>query len=135
MEKKIEDYLHFYIGCECKIMKTDKTWNVLLDLVRPITAMTIYMVIDTKQLEVKPVLSRLIDMNASQKNELRSIMRPMTGDNLLPKIPVSHFLDLFINKNDPEIIIWLTRQGFDIFGLIDAGIAIDKNTINTSHGK
>lgn len=43
-------------------------------------------------------------------------------------------LHLKYSKFEPKTTLWLLKQGFDLFGLIEAGLAIDKTTM-TPHKK
>jgi hypothetical protein len=111
---KIEDYLHLYIGHSCSVNGLDATIirGSELGLHRNVIA-----VIESKDKTgctvrridpcyVKPILRPLSDMTEEEKS----------------KISKSTVNKVFY----PEEFLYLLKQGFDLFGLIESGLAITK---------
>lgn len=147
MEKKIEDYLHLYFGCLCKIegYVGDNLFHFdgLVSLENGIKAL-VYADNGQEYYEphlVKPILRPLNDMtddevsvcwdklgwnkgagnNSVNRREL--LFNELNDD---PSPPQKHYDGIgFISML--VILPYLLSQGFDLFGLIDAGLAIDKS--------
>ena len=107
MEKKIEDYLHLYIGRECKYQEHNEKSDWCIGKITPaiITPNRIH--------SVKPILRPLSDMTEEEKNEYL-----LTGTDSSTRF-----------EHNARRTQYLLSKGFDLFGLIDAGLAINKNTI------
>lgn len=124
--KEIKDYLHLYLGCECKRMgeaTTSKLTGVSYD--------------DTQRIwwayfegeesghsqfpDVFPILRPLTDMNDEEKDWFGWDTETLyhTFNNLNHKIYYFHC----------DEFLYLLKQGFDLFGLIESGLAIDKKTL------
>lgn len=82
--------------------------------------------------EPKLVLRPLSGMTSKEKQQLSEIMKDTKeGKNLLPEIKSGRLLNLFVNREDPGIILWLLNKGFDIFNLIGSGQAEEKHVPST----
>jgi hypothetical protein len=105
---------------------------------------------------IKPILRPLSDMTEEEMKELYFIVfnRKFVGDNITHrdigkkeerKVLWSGVERLFIYKDGdvgadcdlqlhhvhaPTVVFWQLSYHFDPFGLIDAGLAIDKTTLN-----
>ena len=80
--------------------------------------------------DIKPILRPLSDMTEEEKSTLKGVMKDsFKGENLLPIIKSGALTNLFFNKGNPSIVLWLLKQGFDLFGLIESDQAIDKTTL------
>jgi len=153
MEKKIQNYLHLYLGCEYRIRYIDyqvgeyTVWSKL-------TAARLSKLEDLSIAEIQIQLLPLSDITEEEMKELWHIVfkRPFhpTGrilssylqDKKNPRwILMSGVERLGIQLNgdiwaDSDLHNWpmnphlntmyLLKQGFDLFGLIEAGLAIDK---------
>ena len=109
--KDIKDYLPYYLGCD---YWTDNSQGSL-------NAHTLPNVIDMckRGKNVQLHLRRLEDMteeDCEQYNYIHSTMHSInkSQDQI---------------KTDAEATHYLLKQGFDLFGLCDAGLAIDSKTI------
>ena len=90
------------------------------------------------------------NVNYSLLNQNKPILRPLselTKENVVDMIECSDFESVYFNSNPSDLIFintedkiylsdilknteFLLKNHFDIYGLIDAGLAIDINTIN-----
>ena len=126
MEKKLKDYLHLYIGCEC--IYNNKLY-VLTGTNKPyLSTDTTFFRID---LRVKGKGFRE-STSSTDMDKTKLILRPLSdmtskeSDYILPEAL----------EGKPTIIVnaastaWLLSKHFDLFGLIDAGLAIDKSQLN-----
>jgi hypothetical protein len=122
MDKKIQDYLHLYMGCEgiAKTIAPFKTRLVVSnwsdDLRDGIELCQV------EEYNFKPILRPLSDMTKDEESELRNIWSDEyeTGNNYTSIIA------------DAAQIKWLLSKHFDLFGLIEAGLAIDATTLKES---
>jgi hypothetical protein len=113
MEKKLQDYLHYYMGCTFWTNNSEGEVN-------PETIRFIYPMIE-KRNNVQLHLRRLEDMTEEEKKECdKQVHKYDTGNGR------SHFITDWAYRVD-----WLLKQHFDLFGLVDAGLAIDAKTINS----
>ena len=122
--KKIKDYLHLYIPCRC--IRTDTNQEMLLvgidnhgenwhpddKCVKFEGALWKWS--DVERL-IKPVLRPLSNIQPDEDKECNNIM---FGD----------YAEKFKGKNiihyEGEKIKYLLKKGFDVFGLIDANLAV-----------
>lgn len=133
MTKKIEDYLHFYIGCEYWREWDGKTgilsYNNILTLVA------------SKVGTIKPILRSLSDMTKEE-----AIGRAMARGYKREYIVNLKFKEFgfefgnintgtFLATSGPyvayksEELLYLLSYSFDLFGLIEAGLALDKTSL------
>lgn len=123
MSKQLKDYLHLHLGCECKMIKpsyhavhelhlsSDRTFILTGKLYD-------YFSSDTTKAEIKPILRPLSDMTDEEKKEIDKQYKAFTKSKTF---------------DDTGVVMWsakhtqiLLSKHFDLFGLIDAGLAIDK---------
>lgn len=127
MEKNIKDYLHLYIGCEVSTpdgFRKMLCYNNYFDLVyvetNPETIAPSKAYYTYHINEVKPVLRTLSNMNDEEDKECSNIM-------------FGEFASKVVRKNiihyEGEKIKYLLSKHFDLFNLIEAGLAIDKTTL------
>lgn len=113
-EKKIEDYLHLYLGCEC--ICTNERDIQTLTCVEPVMKKAWMITGISYHIDVvKPILRPLSDMTEEENticNEF--VIGCSANDNPNPM----YWTPLQFN--------YLLKQHFDLFGLIDAGLAIKK---------
>lgn len=119
----IKDYLHLYLGCPIAIpsvadiedwdgytlheINTDGMCAVLHNEF----GITFHEVED-----IKPLLRPLSDMSVEEKLEI--------------KVPIAEICLEFMSKEwAPKQVVFLLSKGFDLFGLIDAGLALDKTKL------
>ncbi len=121
MSRKIEDYLHLYLGCECKYRTTaieNAQWEWGIVDVR--TLHCVY----TGLWEIKLILRPISDMTEEEVAVLIEFEK--TND----LIPCPHFNNIHQTKHGEQLRLLLAK-GFDLFGLIEAGLAIDKTKMNS----
>jgi hypothetical protein len=136
--KNIKDYLHLYLGCKAQVVKGRYTGVV--GAIRGVDSNGSLMLAecninfrptedwiendrDFKVGEVQPILRHLNDITEEEFNEM---FHHMDGG-----IELSFKIDGNVKKFDitPSQIAYLLSRSVDLFGLIEAGLAIDK-TIN-----
>lgn len=100
----IKDYLHLYLGCEAM---HGKQKVVVCGLNINSYCIQNIINVDTFRIEdIKPILRPLSDMTDKESKHHANIL-----------------------KGDTESIRYLLSKGFDLFGLIQAGLAIDKTKV------
>lgn len=130
--KELKDYIHFYIGCKCQtISRTEseqgkpmgyRVGNLVdvdilclnVGISRADTGCIWY-----KFDEIKPILRPLSDMTEKERNFIN--MSKQELDQSIFEDPNASF---YVTE-----FVYLLSRGFDIFGLIDAGLAIDSKTL------
>lgn len=135
MNKKIEDYLPYYIGQKCLFETDGKTDN---GVINP------HIIGTCKQ--VWPVLRPLSDMTREEANVVWEALglnpdyeESMKRDGNYIATKLKYLQEYFFRKQvfmgHPErfdfrqnvvLVDTLLKQGFDLFGLIAAGLAVDK---------
>lgn len=130
MDKKIEDYLHLYLGCDVTIgnwFPKDYSKKVLesVEPSRKVAAIGFYYyngetcTTSTRWelpiVDIKPILRQLSDMTEEEANKSDAL----GSDEINGQLVLS-----------PEAILYLLSKHFDLFGLIESGLAIDKSTLN-----
>lgn len=108
--KEIKDYLHLYLGCECKTPE-----GVMQLMAVYIDSLPIFYdsVEDTRFEDITPLLRPLSDITEEEIKKLRSF---------------NHYSN-HTNRLTPEGVRYLLSKFFDLFGLIESGLAIDKSKI------
>jgi hypothetical protein len=134
--KNIKDYLHLYLGCE---VESNITWSSELIPIRKADPEDITLVYDALERQeklpndyngkyCKPVLRHLSSMTDEESLEC--------GKGVLDFYPTKKGNE----KNGglwssttyhPSQILWLLSNHFDLFGLIEDGLAIDATKLNT----
>jgi hypothetical protein len=161
MKKKLEDYLHLYLGCEVEFVfetrtggKENRTGRIERigknGVVKDVDIFGANGAYIKRADEVKPILRPLSDMTEEEAIELTKLTawkyyggHPServykTYKNAFGQLVVSwgeHHREknVPITKSSfyPEEIPWLLSKGFDLFNLIHEGLAIDKSTTTT----
>lgn len=110
MDKKIEDYLHLYLGCE---FQWAGKYNYKL------TAFWLSQILKNPDINnIKPILRPLSDMIKKELDEVSEIWIHMSSD-----------------KNNSAMqcyaasVKYYLSKHFDLFGLIPEGLAIDATTL------
>lgn len=145
---EIKDYLHLYIGCEIKLTGRN-TGNYKNEIVKLIGVSHTYnkteailsggswekymMYSAFYSEDITLILRHLSDMTESELKEL--VNQPDFTDHYCKKklmeISTSiyglyNFISFYGSHNS---IRWLLSKGFDLFQLIDSGLAIDKTKV------
>lgn len=144
--KKIEDYLHLYLGCEClwEDKEGDTGGRTELD---HYSLSGFY----EGDIKIKPLLRPLSDMTEEEARYIfkyyfeKDYTEDWTGDTgsayFNPKriTPTKYHALRIIDGADYEtgdfmkvigLVPYLLSKHFDLFGLIESGLAIDKTTLN-----
>lgn len=153
---KLQDYAKYYIGCSCVNTlfpeghkEYDRNWKLegyRSDSIKPYCIGTFSH--DTWTDSIKLILRKLEDMTDEDKTEIGKVMEWYKGHDL---VGVKHMetmhdtyknmaSDCLIKANSNfddrlgpsayfKMLPALTKLGFDLFGLIDAGLAIDSKTL------
>lgn len=139
--KEIKDYLHLYLGCEIEFGykekkyrgwlrgKSDKTGWECERRSPSIFAPLLYV----KAELIKPILRPLSDMTEEEYNEKESFVHKFSGKDIGADgkgvYSNPYMVRSFFCKLEAEKVNYLLSKQFDLFGLIEAGIAIDKTTL------
>ncbi len=153
--KKIEDYLHYYMGCEC-VVKCNDGINIsqrgkIVEVTRGSNHGDWVVVLFPHVVEVmrfsrnasevssnmhhfffsedsiKPILRQLSDMTEEEMNHIAIKLKAGTAN--VPMLKWKHNSPFTSFRLTPEIIHYLLSKGFDLFGLCEAGLAIDTKTV------
>lgn len=129
MEKKIEDYLHLYLGCE--VMGTEPAWGesrkgYLTGIHGEYEAEIQFFEEDGVNVSESPAYNKF--------TQVKPILRPLSSmtqeeaDDYNKKSATRFSLDYFRDQvmEEAEVTRYLLSKHFDLFGLIDAGLAIPK---------
>jgi hypothetical protein len=105
-KKDVKEYLHLYLGCEC-LAKKPQSMGADQDTIRP----------DMLQQDywewIKPILRPLSDMTEEEREQLNDIE---LGESSWPTVAIAL----------APCFKYLLSKHFDLFGLIESGLAIDK---------
>jgi len=155
MEKiKIEDYLHLYLGCKFvtgnsqgevnsrKItviygMLSDKIYNNFWLVLRPLSDMTEEERADIWDIVFKKIFvprysGRTVFIVKSKKKEISRWVMNSGVERLGIEFNGDVWADSDLHKwdfNPHEVTKYLLSKSFDLFGLIEAGLAIDKTKL------
>lgn len=113
----IKDYLHLYLGCNVLLCKNLEGNNVIERL----TTKMLYEDDDMfDETGYKPLLRPLSSMTEEERKEVKFFV-PLNK---------KHYLHLFADTiNAAAYIKWLLSKHFDLFSLIDKGLALDSTKI------
>lgn len=127
MKKDIKEFLHLYLGQKVYINHPDAAFrNDTLDADLLTRLLNGSLPIENYQLILRP----LSDMTDEEKRKVVKLL-PKSTENILPRIDVGRATSAFMNKATPDLVIYLLSRGFDLFQLIESGLALDKTTLNT----
>jgi hypothetical protein len=122
-EKKIQDYLHLYLGCEvmagthrCKLIGIEDGAIVM----HSISGRHVILFAN-----IKPILRCLSDMTEQEMQECGNMEYDFSDDPDLNKWEPKDF-EIGLS---PRQFAWLLSKHFDLFDLIPDGLAIDKSTL------
>lgn len=129
MSKQLKDYLHLYLGCECMYLNGEAVISEISMDSRYELLCSVKLKGGKKHLQaaiekVKPILRPLPDMTDEEKKEIDKQYKAFTKSKTF---------------NDTGVVMWaakhtqiLLSKHFDLFGLIESGLAIDKTKTNTT---
>lgn len=122
---ELKDVIHYYIGCRCFNTwfpegheEYDRNWKLegyRADSIKPYCLGTFSH--DTWTDSIKPILRRVNDITEEENDELQ------------PLVGVSEVNGCIIKHDTAATFNWGIKKGFDLFGLIDAGLAVDAKLI------
>ena len=129
--KELKDYLHLYLGCECKT-----PWGILrltrFDIKDKYKA---WFTTGFKENE-KILYANGCIGKSFQTSSIKLILRPLSDMTEGEKSGLKLNLSQENNIDNPNAVMWefeqvriLLSKHFDLFGLIEAGLAIDKTTL------
>lgn len=128
MQKKIEDYLHLYLGCE--VMVPDEPHPCIMETVTPKSAY-IESGCDYPKEEVKPILRPWTDLRPEEVGRMEWDNQDIYWAKKTKKGKITiKYTDGPPSCFRPEEYLFLCALGIDLFGLIPAGLAIDSTTLN-----
>ena len=123
--KKIEDYIHFYLGCPCQYLmlgrgivsevSIDSKYGILVSVKLDGSIKHIQCPLSYIKLIVRP----FSDMTEEEKSEAHELYFTGAYETLLPYFGIAHY----------ELTRWLLSKHFDLFGLIEDGLAINSTTL------
>lgn len=127
MKTELKDVLHLYLGCECK-----DTFN---DVMFVLDSRNLYLYSLSDSLnQIKPILRPLSSMTEEEAVELISLYIPKDKTNLIGFGSVNmnqlnyKIGQSVLNKHWDKLSAiefqYLLSKGFDLFGLIDNGLAL-----------
>lgn len=117
-EKKIEDYLHLYLGCECQTPEGVMKLNAVYHDSNPVFYDSVN---DFAFSEIKLILRPLSSMTEVEQNEIGLYGG---GGNKF-----CDWKGTPVNGFSPDTFRLLLSKSFDLFGLIESGLAIDATTL------
>lgn len=122
--KELRDYLHYYLNQNCKIGDSIFIYCIDEDVLLR------YNDLVKSKGQIKPILRRIEDITDEECIEVYDCeytdSNPVSARIRL----VKHWLNPIHVTPTPNQFHYLLKQGFDLFNLIDAGLAIDKKTLN-----
>jgi hypothetical protein len=120
--KKIEDYIHLYLGCEVMDLYNNKVGKLV-----GVSGKDVLVSHNTQwclaHKEVKPILRPLSSLTGE---EIEEMWYGHTGAEVRGEMP--NGLTVFFNVT-PEHVAYLLSLGIDLFSLIPSGLAIDKTKL------
>lgn len=130
MEKKIEDYIHLYLGCEVlthknKIHHLTDVCSIGGDFQKYHTIGKFDSFPTDWNIDNKLVLRPLSDIKEEEDQEINA---EFGSRYLVENLKEGKYYAIDIHQQF-DVTKRLLRMGFDLFGLIESGLAIDKTKI------
>lgn len=121
-KKDICQYLHYYIGCEWKVIQqageyrsgTYRTDYFNSGLLRELSMQNV---------QIKPILRKLSSISKNEQKRVDEIYEDMGQPGAFDDVK-------FQIEVNAQITHYLLSKHFDLFGLIESELAIDKETLN-----
>ena len=134
LTKKIEDYLPYYIGQDIQIPPKEE--GAKFDVMQ-LTYEKFKYDLSNVKLYLRP-LSSMAEEEAKEviKRQFRSWVKPIYEGHSSLCIDVKFqsegfnkftYTQIDYDRISPDSVHYLLKQGFDLFGLIEAGMAVDKS--------
>lgn len=135
---KLQDNIHYYIGCEVIVDGKERARLIGGSFV-PNSCNQIYYDLQTEEMKaedidfampynddaddpeprIKPILRKLTDITEEESNEYRKFLYGRTDG--------AHSVIMLVET--PRSFDYLIKKHFDVFGLINKGLAIDSKTL------
>lgn len=134
MEKKLSDYLHLYLGCEVlvkdKIITGTGDTGVVENI--HIATLTTVSILGSVKQKFRILIGAMSVERSFNFEDDKLVLRPlsdMTEDETNFQWNTFCNIKLINQQVVAEEIRWLLCQHFDLFGLIESGLAIDSTTL------
>lgn len=138
MKKELKDYLHLYLGCNVIISESYHNGIIALLVGINHTYGVVECVLESPEwyeyhtyksfndFQVKPILRPLSDITGDELIQYGKIEFP----DMKGRFDLKGLREVVMHAYyEPETFKWLLSKNFDLFGLIEAGLAIDKTTL------
>lgn len=126
MERRIQDYIPYYIGQDVLIYHSDsEPISATLEGYDGASEMVICERVRYKPEQIKLQLRPLSDMTRDEVNDCDIIRCVNFSENQKDNQV----------QSDAAITSFLIRQGFDVFSLIESGLALNKTTTLPTHDR
>lgn len=142
MNKDIKDYLHLYLGCNAKVDTSKPDCLLITGEIIEIDSLCIDYCIHGNLATVLPILRPLSNMTGKEVIELFHLSYNDANYQFeeFQKVDNNEFgwrarnqngMECFVPANSfkPEVFQWLLSKHFDLFGLIESNLALDKTKI------
>jgi hypothetical protein len=120
----IIDYIHLYLGCDCEFFIGLPEGFSAIGEITSLDVRVLHNVLNVLA-TCKPILRPLRDMTKAEMEECGNMIYDFSDDEELNKWEWQNF-EIGLA---PEQFKWLLDRHFDLFGLIEAGAALDKTTL------
>lgn len=129
MKKQIKDYLHLYIGCHVKFIGKDRPFikNGSIKTLEPENVRSWIKQNDEFKLILRPMSSLTHDEIKAARTKSSEFDRSPISGRWGQKVSYGFTTDPL--EWEAQIVFNLIKMGFDVFGLIEAGLAIDKTKL------
>jgi hypothetical protein len=136
--KELKDFIHLYLGCECVIGDSNVKETIQAVSEYSICTGSNKHGVDSwyKIPSVKPILRPLSDMTEEEKVTLFDLEISNYSEYKSKLIAVDLWIQRWqrypsteFGKWFPKTFLFLLSKHFDIFGLIESGLAIDSKTL------
>lgn len=138
---KLQDYIQYYIGCEVIVDGKERAKLIGGSFV-PNSCNQIYYDLQTEEMKlddgidfampynddvddadprIKPILRKLSDITNEEDNELEAIKGARVIYRSEPNVEIRY--------DTPDTFHWMLKKQFDLFELIENGLAIDSKTL------
>lgn len=125
---KIEDYLHLYIGCEVLCPENNEKYTLT-----GVDGNTVYLMhteggAETIMEYIKLLLRPLSDMTEDEMEYMGITLKQGTMN--IQYMRYSNKFGDYEYTPSAEAFRWMLSKGFDLFGLIESGLAIEKTKVS-----
>ncbi len=126
MNKEIKDYLHFYLGCKIRMFNdVTKEWSNW----RKLTPTDLNLVLNYDK-KIELLLKDILDIPFDEFAEIDKLEgNPDIGATSTGFISKPEKVRRFFATTSAIRTLEYTKRGYDLFGLINAGLAKDKKSL------